>query len=668
MATNSLKRKRATGVNDINSEALTGSDDDRDGYESLTTKKKRPLRKRSEGNTKWLPQAFSDPVEGSSISLNRGHGSVRHNGRGHECVSPPSSLERVSREGLNDVVGGWTASAGFSRPNNGVAPELSKAISLHNDLEEEVRRLREELVDSRRKCEREVRQVRQDMFLDMMVMKDAGKRILRNLHIEQARSRDLDGELRQLQTHHKQRVAELELQITAQKDKLTQQAAEGYIIQLAAEHKDTVISTLEGDLDELRQIENEDRTRHIRERQSQELPPAYGSLDQEDQLLLPDTEEDSGVIEVAIFKRTFRTGFLEIIVQEIANVQKRRRTASYPPEASVGLCFLSLTEALALAATKVDDVLQRSRDVITTHIQEHLDTSRKSDHISQIGRNDDGHVASSFLGTQGCLTIDKLGPIDYKTKRTIRKEVGRHCFIADRFAKLILELTLRLLSTVEIFATDFDLVINYNRRHSVNAELNWTRIDQSLLQALRVALNGGGRSTDGISRSIKIQNYVTWVQMLSDRLQSYKTKLGLNRFFCQSWQWLNEQLDSNRRDIYSDGSLLEELLEMAAARLNPLDQSCLRRYNRRRPADSDALNSNPPAPPSDMIASFWTEEDQQQLNEMHQRTTWAIEQPFMAEMVESEELRQSEDRQGVLREGSAVSSRPSRPDSGEDTE
>jgi len=668
MATNSLKRKRATGVNDINSEALTGSDDDRDGYESLTTKKKRPLRKRSEGNTKWLPQALSDPVEGSSISLNRGHGSVRHNGRGHECVSPPSSLERVSREGLNDVVGGWTASAGFSRPNNGVAPELSKAISLHNDLEEEVRRLREELVDSRRKCEREVRQVRQDMFLDMMVMKDAGKRILRNLHIEQARSRDLDGELRQLQTHHKQRVAELELQITAQKDKLTQQAAEGYIIQLAAEHKDTVISTLEGDLDELRQIENEDRTRHIRERQSQELPPAYGSLDQEDQLLLPDTEEDSGVIEVAIFKRTFRTGFLEIIVQEIANVQKRRRTASYPPEASVGLCFLSLTEALALAATKVDDVLQRSRDVITTHIQEHLDTSRKSDHISQIGRNDDGHVASSFLGTQGCLTIDKLGPIDYKTKRTIRKEVGRHCFIADRFAKLILELTLRLLSTVEIFATDFDLVINYNRRHSVNAELNWTRIDQSLLQALRVALNGGGRSTDGISRSIKIQNYVTWVQMLSDRLQSYKTKLGLNRFFCQSWQWLNEQLDSNRRDIYSDGSLLEELLEMAAARLNPLDQSCLRRYNRRRPADSDALNSNPPAPPSDMIASFWTEEDQQQLNEMHQRTTWAIEQPFMAEMVESEELRQSEDRQGVLREGSAVSSRPSRPDSGEDTE
>lgn len=668
MATNSLKRKRATGLNDINSEAPTGSDDDRDGYESLTTKKKRPLRKRSEGNTKWLPQALSDPVEGSSISFNRGHGSERHSGRGHECASPPPSLERVSREGLNDVVGGWTASAGFSRPNNAITPELSKAISSHNDLEEEVRRLREELVDSRRKCEREVRQVRQDMFLDMMVMKDAGKRILRNLHIEQARSRDLDGELRQLQTHHKQRVTELELQITAQKDKLTQQAAEGYIVQLAAEHKDAVISTLEGDLDELRQIENEDRTRHIRERQSQELPPAYGSLDQEDQLLLPDTEEDSGVIEVAIFKRTFRTGFLEIIVQEIANVQKRRRTASYPPEASVGLCFLSLTEALALAATKVDDVLQRSRDVITTHIQEHLDTSSKSDHISQIGRNDDGHVASSFLGKQGCLTVDKLGPIDYKTKRTIRKEVGRHCFIADRFAKLILELTLRLLSTVEIFATDFDIVVNYNRRHSVNAELNWTRIDQSLLQALRVALNGGGRGTDGISRSIKIQNYVTWVQMLSDRLQSYKTKLGLNRFFCQSWQWLNEQLDINRRDIYSDGSLLEELLEMAAARLNPLDQSCLRRYNHRRPADSDALDSNRPAPPSDMIASFWTEEDQQLVNEIHQRTTWAIEQPFMAEMVESEELRQSEDRQGLLREGSAVSSRPSRPDSGEDTE
>lgn len=671
MAANPLKRKRTIEIRESRSEAASVNRDDTDDDGSLATKKKVPLRKRSEGHTKRLAQILSDPVEGSSTSRNYGGGggSARHKGRKRECVPPPlPSLERVSQEGLDNVAGRWAASEGCSQPNSIITMELSKAISHSNDLEEEIRRLREELVDCRRKYEREVRQIKQDMFLDMMLIKDAEKEVLQNLQIERARSRELHSELHRLQSHHKQRVTELELQITAQKDRLTQQEAEGYIIQLAAEHKDNVISTLEGDLDELRQIENEDRTRYIREHQSQELPPAYGSLDEEDQSFLRYAEKDSGIVEVAIFKRTVRSEFMNILVREMASVQERRRAASHPPETSVALCFLSLTEGLALAAKNIDDILKRSRDVATIHVRERLDSNSKLDKVSKTGRHTDIHVDTSSLDNHDGFGVDKFGSVDNNIKKTIRTEVGRHCFIADRFAKLILELTLQLVSTVEIFAIDIDIAVSYSRRHSVNAELSWTRIDRSLLEALRVALNGAERGADGITRSIKIQYYITWVQILSDRLESYKAKLGLNRFFYHSWQWLNEQLESARQDLYGDGSLLEELLEIAAASLNPLDQSCLRRHNRGHSIDSDALNSDLQAQPSRMITSISMEEDRQLENEMVQQNMWAIAQRFSAEGVEMDRLRPSEERLEMVCEGSVVSSKPSRSDGGEDTE
>ena len=84
------------------------------------------------------------------------------------------------------------------------------------------------------------------------------------------------------------------------------------------EHAHAEIKTLEEDLAQLRQIENEDAAN--RRRRAQGLPPAYGALDDEDFMAANQIHRDDGSVEVARLKRAVRTDF----VRKLDYAQVRR--------------------------------------------------------------------------------------------------------------------------------------------------------------------------------------------------------------------------------------------------------------------------------------------------------------------------------------------------------
>jgi hypothetical protein len=93
-----------------------------------------------------------------------------------------------------------------------------------------------------------------------------------------------------------------------------QAAADGLNAEI--EHLQNVNATTMSDLDELREIGNEDATKRRDEHIG--LPPSYGNLDDEDRFPPYSTHEDGGTIEVALLKRETRQ-HLEIILTRSLN-------------------------------------------------------------------------------------------------------------------------------------------------------------------------------------------------------------------------------------------------------------------------------------------------------------------------------------------------------------
>ncbi|KAK1813045.1 hypothetical protein LTR12_012567 [Friedmanniomyces endolithicus] len=224
-----------------------------------------------------------------------------------------------------------------------------------------------------------------------------------------------------------------------------------------AEHYQTLLTIAEEETQELRRIETEDRAQRARDAEKRTLPPAYGSLPNDEPVAATEESKDSGGhFEVANFKHMIRSTFMVALTRAQSTLEATNglpnRTAVLESRTDARF-VLALVSALADASRNIDDVLVRAGDFWACSMY-HSDMKSPS----------------------------------YQ----VRREAARHEYVADRFAKTIIDLVLRTLAALELRPLHPSL-----RPYEASAvALAWSTVDECLLKTLRSLFNGGTYHSD----------------------------------------------------------------------------------------------------------------------------------------------------------------------------
>ncbi|KAK5138264.1 hypothetical protein LTR08_003325 [Meristemomyces frigidus] len=415
------------------------------------------------------------------------------------------------------------------------AMSMTEVFILRGDVQ--VKRLLQRLEDQRkahedqRKAHEDERkaqtqhelQFKQDIVLEFLkkdeVLEKTGAAVKRWQRETQKATEDLGREKRSRSESTIRQAEEMRKQI----EKTAHAECDAKMWKNASEHATTMHRIQEEDLEELKVILNEEIAQHRDSKKRSQLPPAYGSLDDEAQL--PPYEfhtKDSGALEVATFKRTVRDKFM----RDIAGAQNRldatmAATAggdlTEDRNAARAAMLKTFVVALAAASTDTDDVLKRS------------------------------HIICAFV--VGRASADGDRPI------YIRGIYARQDYIADRVAKLVLDLTYRFIAAVEVRPD----MITLNLEERAYIASSWSAVDSALLEAVRKAFNGRSSGSGSLSSScrakvlLELQLYLTQVTMLQSKLVGMRmtdTPLyqrdGHGPYFERTRAWLVQLVEKER--------------------------------------------------------------------------------------------------------------------------
>ncbi|KAK1087990.1 hypothetical protein LTR33_000780 [Friedmanniomyces endolithicus] len=287
-----------------------------------------------------------------------------------------------------------------------------------------------------------------------------------------------------------------------------------------AEHYQTLLTTAEEETQELRRVETEDRAQRARDAEKRTLPPAYGSLPNDEPVAATEESKDSGGhFEVANFKHMIRSTFMVALTRAQSTLEATNalpsRTAVLESRTDASF-VLALVSALADASRNIDDVLVRAGDFWACSMY-HSDMKSPS----------------------------------YQ----VRREAARHEYVADRFAKTIIDLVLRTLAALELRPLHPSL-----RPYEASAvALAWSTVDECLLKTLRSLFNGGTyHSKAASSRLFELQYYATHVSVLQGRLQLWRVTSAQHdgaanverwKYFKSTDDWLQERVECERMQV-----------------------------------------------------------------------------------------------------------------------
>lgn len=467
-------------------------------------------------------QVQSDPVEGPSGSV-----IAVHLPAPASTAIPPIRSLRPSSSAGNPAKRPEDVRA---RPSDGIlgARRLeyaeARVVSLEHALQVE-------------KASQEQRQLklRQDMMLGIVQQQDKVRKLIEEFTKAKRHRDKLAEKLLELQKHHKEHVDRLELQVTMEKSSTLRANSELIIWRSEAEHREMLHRTLEEDLDELRRIANEETAARRWSEKRQCLPPAYGSLDDVDAYPPPEECVDSGALEVATFKRTTRDKF----TKGLTAAQAKHDFAVIKPETdssvAAGEMYVSLCLALADAASNIDGVLVRAGDLFKANTDKPL--------------------------PDGGAWLPGIERGHNELARMQKRSHARGAYVADRLAKLILELTARFLAALELRPVSARL----SQTDKTRIGLSWTAIDSSLTDALRRTFDSA--SSAHPSRLMELQVFFTQVEMLQDRLN--KTRVGSDAhlqtpYFDRAWSWLADCVEKERSLAAGANDRAERLCANAA--------------------------------------------------------------------------------------------------------
>ncbi|GAB7364917.1 hypothetical protein MBLNU230_g5707t1 [Neophaeotheca triangularis] len=308
----------------------------------------------------------------------------------------------------------------------------------------QVSTLREEMKQLQIDTEAKMRKLGQDMILQkMMHQKQVAKLTEENMKLL---SRNMKQDALNRET-----VEQLNSQIASQREGLLNAEADSAALVTEAEHMDRVLQMMHEDVAELRRIENEESQRRLNAASG--LPPAYGSLDEEDQLPPWRSYEDSGIADIATLKRDVREVFDTSYHQAIFEAKQMREghtdgSAIDRKLLAESHLLVSISQALSTVCSRLQEALNRAPDINVLH--------------------------------QQLVTKDGMS-----TENQIKTQTRKTAFIADRITKLIIDLCWRTLAALEIRPTSPKLTTTQKAR----VKLAYAQLDNTLYAALTTSFN-----------------------------------------------------------------------------------------------------------------------------------------------------------------------------------
>ncbi|KAK0284157.1 hypothetical protein LTR35_005871 [Friedmanniomyces endolithicus] len=446
------------------------------------------------GPTNPAPRSvLTDPTGGHSSSADKRQRNVPGSFRGkaetalHAVLNRKGSSDRVVAK---DV----PPEATPKRPVVTTKARLDAALA-------EIVLLRDQLAVADQTGQQNVMKARQDEVFHvevvttrLAILEERHRKVLSQLKSAQRRAVESDMALTAKEARTKAldaRVVVLDQQV--KKPKLERDACAG-----EAEHYQTLLTTAEEETQELRRIETEDRAQRARDAEKRTLPPAYGSLPDDEPVAATEESKDSGGhFEVANFKHMILSTFMVALTRAQSTLEA---TNGLPNQTAVlesrtdARFVLALVSALADASCNIDDVL-------------------------------------------------------------VRREAARHEYVADRFAKTIIDLVLRTLAALELRPLHPSL-----RPYEASAvAIAWSTVDECLLKTLRSLFNGGTyHSKAASSRLFELQYYVTHVSVLQGRLQLWRVTSAQHdgaanverwKYFKSTDDWLQERVECERMQV-----------------------------------------------------------------------------------------------------------------------
>ncbi|KAM0715536.1 hypothetical protein Q7P37_009034 [Cladosporium fusiforme] len=269
--------------------------------------------------------------------------------------------------------------------------------------------------------------VKQDMFLRIMHEQELRAKAEYNLERERR--------------VHKKAIAELKGAVEkadaaarqAQANNLRAVGQQG-TLRLEIEHLQDVTTTLEADLDDLRNIENEDAVKRSNENRG--LPPAYGSLNDEDRFPPYSRHADAGTLEVAHIKHTA----LETFDKQVDVILEGADRAKI---------FIHLTRSLAFACQRFQALLDAAPSITVSRRnrrkkRSEVPTTLPYHAISRSG--DEARQSSSavFKAREGSKAPQTAAPRHTNQRQHLVQKRASAPYVADRITRLIHELTWRM--------------------------------------------------------------------------------------------------------------------------------------------------------------------------------------------------------------------------------
>ena len=250
-------------------------------------------------------------------------------------------------------------------------------------------------------------------------------------------------------------------------------------LQAEIDHLQDVNATNTSDLHELRVLESEAAAK--RKDQHLGLPPAYGNLDDEDRFPPYSKHEDGGTIEVAHLKREARQ-FFEVVITGALNSEVEKRSK------------LELLGTLAFGLNEVCDILQKLLDIAPkvpvslvrkpSDYGGYIDLLLRSlvDSVREEGDANRDYDTLECEHPKIINDIRRCPAYAYLPGYAIIQKDASAPYVADRIAKLLLELLWRCVAACEVRPGPGILFLNSARTSELIASimLHFTQVDSEM--------------------------------------------------------------------------------------------------------------------------------------------------------------------------------------------
>lgn len=397
--------------------------------------------------------------------------------------------------------------------------------------EAKIARLEADLLESRQYGTQVELRVKQDMLLDIFKERQEKQHMAYQLAREKRH-------VSKLSDHFIEKTKRLEAEKLLERNKFLNAQQDANNLRADVEHYQTLTGMLETDIDELRQIENAAAEKKKEEMRG--LPPAYGSLHDEDRFPPYNQHTDGGTLEIASIKREVRNQFQRKAeaAQAAAAAVSRNSVIEQAYGGSAIFCILS--QALVEACERLQVLLGRAAQVLVTrHYPPETAAGGSASSSAVTQRASNAPLVADRLRRAAQVLVTRHHPSQNATagsasSSVVTQRAGNAPFVADRLAKLIIDLCWRLLSTMEARPSTLTLTTS----QKTHLALQHARIDETLLVVLQASFSERRTLWD-------LQYYLT--QLISLRAQFLGVRSGISyMFFHKCAAWLADQVEKER--------------------------------------------------------------------------------------------------------------------------